>query len=222
MPCDDAGALRDDDRGFTVLTAARAGLLPCELCGLLNRALVSSPCCCARCGTRLHRRKPNSESRTWAFLIAASVLYVPANMLPVFDTSAIGGTVSDTIMSGALRLWMTGAWPLAVVILVASIGVPLAKLLSLSYLLIVVRRGATTPPHRRARVYRVTDFIGRWSMVDIYVGTLLVGLVHFQPLAVISPGPGAMAFGAVVVLTMLASHSFDPRLLWDRAEVRHG
>jgi paraquat-inducible protein A len=164
--------------------------------------------------------------RTWAFLIAASVLYVPANVLPVFQTSALGGTVSDTIMSGAIRLWLTGAWPLGLVILVASIGVPLLKLLSLSYLLISLRRGTSSSPARRTWLYRFTDFIGRWSMVDIYVGTLLVGLVHFEPLAVITPGPGAAAFGAVVILTMLASHSFDPRLLWDErpveAQARNG
>ena len=204
------------------MTAARAGLLPCGLCGLLNRPRPEGRWSCQRCGTALHRRKPASIMRTWAFLIAASVLYIPANMLPVFDTSAIGGTVSDTIVSGAISLWLTGAWPLAVVILVASIGVPLAKLLSLSYLLIAVQCGAPTSPHRRARIYRVTDFIGRWSMVDIYVGTLLVGLVHFQPIAVIAPGPGATAFGAVVVLTMLASQSFDPRLLWDAYGDRRG
>jgi paraquat-inducible protein A len=199
------------------MSAARAGLLPCRLCGLLNRPRPGGRYSCSRCGSALHRRKPDSVARTWAFLVAACVLYIPANMLPVFDTSSIGGSVSDTIVSGAVTLWTTGAWPLAIVILVASIGVPLAKLLSLSYLLIAVQRGAAGTPHRRARLYRLTDFIGRWSMVDIYVGTLLVGMVHFQPVAVISPGAGAIAFGAVVVLTMLASQSFDPRLLWDKS-----
>jgi paraquat-inducible protein A len=200
------------------ITTAQAGLLPCSLCGMLNRrphTVHRWPACCARCGTSLHVRKPHSVVRTWSFLVAAAALYIPANVLPVFDTFAIGGTVSDTIMTGAIRLWLTGAWPLALVILVASIGVPLAKLLALSYLLFTVQRGSGANPQRRARLYRYTDFIGRWSMVDIYVGALLVGLVHFQPVAVISPGPGAIAFGAVVVLTMLASHSFDPRLLWD-------
>lgn len=210
------------------VTAVRAGLLACSLCGLLNRpAPAGAPVrlCCARCGTSLHVRKPQSIQRTWAFIIAATVLYIPANLLPVFDTSAIGGTVSDTIMTGAIRLWLTGAWPLAVVILVASIGVPLAKLLVLSYLLIAVRRRLPSSPIRRAQLYRFTDFIGRWSMVDIFVGTLLVGLVNFQPLALISPGPGAIAFGTVVILTMLASQSFDPRLLWDGNETpaaKHG
>jgi paraquat-inducible protein A len=210
------------------MTAAQAGLLACPLCGLLNRlAPAGKPARlrCARCGTALHLRKPQSIQRTWAFIVAATVLYVPANILPVLDTSAIGGTVSDTIMTGAIRLWLSGAWPLAVVILVASIGVPLAKLLSLSYLLIAVRRQLRSSPHRRAQLYRFTDFIGRWSMVDIFVGTLLVGLVNFHPLAVISPGPGAIAFGAVVILTIVASKSFDPRLLWDSSAiraVRHG
>jgi paraquat-inducible protein A len=185
---------------------------------------------CVRCGTALHARKPGSVTRTWALLIAAYVLYLPANLLPVLHTTSLAGTVSDTIMSGVLALWMEGAWLLASIILVASIGVPLGKLVALTWLLIVVRpprhpllRACLPfpgdPPalnrHRNARLYRLIDLVGRWSMVDIYVGALLVSLMRFHPVAVIEPGPGAIAFGAVVVLTMLASKSFDPRLLWD-------
>ena len=203
-----------------MITAARAGLLGCDLCGLVNARPAGGAyaCSCARCGNALHVRKPHSISRTWAFLIAAYVLYIPANLLPVLHTGQLGkGEKWDTILSGVVQLWRDGAWPLSVVILVASIGVPLAKLLSLTYLLISIRVGAVGSRQGRTRLYRVLELIGRWSMIDIYVGALLVGLVQFQPLASIHPGPGAIAFGAVVVFTMLASHSFDPRLIWDAA-----
>jgi paraquat-inducible protein A len=203
------------------LSAARAGLLACRNCGLLSGAHARARRC-ARCGTALHARKPNSIMRTWALILAAYVLFIPANLLPVLETSAFGygGPQADTIMSGAVHLWLQGAWPLSVVILIASVAVPLAKLLVLTYLLLTVQHRARWNPSRRTRLYRIVDFIGRWSMVDIYVGALLVGLVQFPPLATVSPGPGAIAFGAVVVLTLFASQSFDPRLMWDVSEGR--
>ncbi len=205
-------------------TALGSGLLACSLCGMLNaQAQRPAPLCCARCGSVLHQRKPHSLQRCTALLIAAYVLYLPANLLPVLETGKIGQRKWDTIFSGVLQLLHDGAWPLALVILVASICVPAAKLASLTYLLLSVRFASAAYRRGRTQLYRVLDFIGRWSLVDIYVGGLLVGLVRFEPLAEISPGPGAIAFGAVVVLTMLASHSFDPRLLWDAgAQDPHG
>ena len=211
--------------------AAEAGLLLCHVCGLLNdraapRGAHSS---CARCGTALHSRKPNSIARTWALLMAAYVLYIPANVLPVLETASILEETSDTILGGAVRLWSQGAWPLALVIIIASFGVPLVKLFVLTWLLMNVHGGANADARQRTRLYRVIDYIGRWSMVDIYVGALLVGLVQFPPFATVTVGPAAVAFGAVVVLTILASRSFDPRLLWDadhpsavRYAMRHG
>ena len=206
-------------------TAASSGLLACSLCGVLNAPPQrQARLCCARCGSVLHQRKPHSLQRCSALLIAAYVLYLPANLLPVLETGKIGGERKwDTILSGVLQLFHDGAWPLALVILVASIGVPAAKLVSLTYLLLSVRFASAAYRRGRTQLYRVLDFIGRWSLVDIYVGGLLVGLVRFEPLAEISPGPGAIAFGAVVVLTMFASRSFDPRLLWDaHAQDTHG
>lgn len=196
--------------------ATHAGLLLCETCGLLNRRprAAGTPLC-ARCGTGLHARKPDAVVRTWALLVAAYVLYIPANVLPVLTTQSLGEETSDTILGGAIRLWAQGAWPLSVVIVVASFVVPLAKLFALTWLLMPARRLFAGDAHRGTRLYRVVDFIGRWSMVDIYVGGLLVGLVQFYPFATVGVGPAAAAFGAVVVLTMLASRSFDPRLLWD-------
>ena len=198
-------------------TAASAGLLGCRICGLLQRQAGrrTEGLACARCGSGLHARKPDSLARTWALVIAAYALYLPANLLPVLETRSLSGQASDTIMSGVIKLWLDGWWPLAVVILIASIVIPLAKLIALTDLLFSVRRRMRVRQRGRTRLYRLIDMIGKWSMIDIYVGGLLVGLVQFKPVAMISPGPGAIAFGSVVVLTMFASQSFDPRLLWD-------
>ena len=197
--------------------------MSCHACGQLNRpAARHDAISCARCHSPLHWRKPYSLQRSWAFLVAAVLLYIPANMLPVMSSGSLFLSQSDTILSGAIYLWKTGSWVLAVIVFVASIVVPGAKILSLAYLLVGVQRRWTTGLQRRARLYRVTAYIGRWSMVDIFVGALLVSLVQFGPFASIGPGPGAIAFGAVVVLTMLASMSFDPRLTWDVVDGRHG
>jgi paraquat-inducible protein A len=159
--------------------------------------------------------------RTWALLIAAWVLFFPANVLPVMVTGSLFGAQSDTIMSGVVFLWVTGSWPLAIIIFIASIVVPGAKLLALTFLLVSVQRGSSWAPLQRARLYRAVELVGRWSMVDIYVAAVLAALVQFGGLMSIRPGPGAVAFGTVVVLTMFAAESFDPRLIWDR-HARHG
>jgi paraquat-inducible protein A len=201
-----------------VSSALERGYLRCGLCTLVNdRGTASGALRCARCNSRLHERKPDSLARTWALLIAAYVLYVPANLLPVLAASSPRGVKWDTILGGVLQLMHDGAWPLAIVILVASIGVPLAKLIALTWLLVTVHARSTLHCRGRTVVVRVLESIGRWSMVDIYVGGLLVALVQFEPLASIIPGPAAIAFGAVVVLTVLASRSFDSRLVWDAA-----
>jgi paraquat-inducible protein A len=193
-------------------SALDSGYLRCPLCSRVNLAAQAR---CVRCGTPLEARKPYSIARTWALVFSAYLLYIPANLLPVLETTSVGGTSTDTILSGVLQLASDGAWPLALVIFVASIAVPLAKLLALSLLLASVQAGAEGHRQARTRVARVLEAIGRWSMIDIFVGALLVTIVRFEPLAAISPGPGAIAFGAVVVLTVMASRSFDPRLIWD-------
>ena len=205
--------------------AASSGLIACRVCGMLNRAAradtrlhgrTDARLHCARCRSALYARKPDSIARTSAFLLAAYVLYLPANLLPILETGAIGGeSAQDTILSGVAKLWHDGWWPLAVVILVASIVIPFVKLLVLTWLVVSARRGSAARRRARTRLYRLVDVIGKWSMVDIYVGALLVGLVQFDPIATVAPGPAAIAFGAVVVLTMLASQAFDPRVLWD-------
>jgi len=202
-----------------ILTAARAGLLACHACGLLNASPPSGhEAACARCSASLHERKPNSVARTWAFLIASAILYIPANVLPVMETGSIFGAQSDTIMSGVVYLWVSGSWPLAALIFFASVMVPLLKIIALTLLVISVQWHSSWAPYQRARLYRVVEFVGRWSMIDIFVVAILVALVQFQALATIRAGPGAIAFGAVVVLTIFAAETFDPRLIWDPVE----
>ena len=205
----------------TVATAAAAGLASCHACGQLSRMLEKSTAsACPRCGAALHLRQVASLSRTWAFVLAAALLYIPANVLPVMVSGSLFGDQADTILSGVVFLWRDGSWLLAALVFFASIVVPLTKLLTLTVLLVSVQRRWSWRPHTRAAMYRGIEFVGRWSMLDIYVVTLLVGLVQVQSLAAIHAGPGAVAFGAVVVLTMLASQSFDPRLIWDAVEPR--
>ncbi len=203
----------------SLTTAAQLGLLSCHSCGLLSKAPAThGHATCPRCGAGLHLRKPNSLARTWALLLASYIFYVPANLLPVMTVTSLGRTQSDTIMSGVIYLLLHGSWPLALLVFVASVVVPLAKLLILTYLLISVQRKSRWRPFDRTRLYRVTESVGRWSMVDIYVVTILVALVKLGNLATIQAGLGAVFFGAVVVLTMFAAMAFDPRLIWDNLE----
>jgi paraquat-inducible protein A len=205
------------------MTAAEAGLLACHACGLVHRpSAAAHEQACVRCGAGLHVRKPDSIARAWALLIAAYVLFVPAMLLPVMTTGSLFGAQSDTIMSGVVFLWASGSWPLALIIFIASIAVPGSKLLALTYLLVSVQRRSAWALQQRTQLYRVVELVGRWSMVDIYVAAILAALVQFEGLMSIKPGPGAIAFGAVVVLTMFAAESFDPRLMWDPVERKHG
>ncbi|BBO87900.1 paraquat-inducible protein A [Desulfosarcina ovata] len=201
-------------------TAAAKGLVNCHSCGLLVRRAFpdGQRLYCPRCHARLHTRKPNSLSRTWALVIAAMIFYVPANLLPVTVTRYLGSTQADTIMSGVIYFMQTGSWGIAVIIFVASIVVPIAKLVVLSGLMISVQRRSSWRPRERAQLYRLTEAIGRWSMLDVFVVTVLVALVRLGYLSTIEAGPGVVYFAAVVVLTMIAAMTFDPRLIWDALE----
>ena len=200
------------------LTGAQAGLVSCETCKLLSRpAHHDHPGHCPRCGGELEFRRARSIQYTWALVIAAAICYIPANMLPVMNTTAFGSTEPDTIMGGVIFLYESGSWPLALIVLVASVMVPLGKLIALAYLLIAVQRGVPGGNRDRTRLYRMVEFIGRWSMLDVFVDTFTVALVQLQPLMSVAPGPGVFFFAAVVVLTMIAADSFDPRLIWDSA-----
>jgi paraquat-inducible protein A len=167
-------------------------------------------------------RKPDSINRTWAFLIAACIMYVPANTLPVMTTASLLGEQKDTIMSGIIYFWVSGSWVLALIVFVASFLVPLFKLAALILLLITAQRRSGWRRLQRAKLYRLVEVTGRWSMLDVFVVTLLAGLVQIKGFATIYAGAGIGAFAAVVVLTMFASLSFDPRSTWDVADQNCG
>ena len=205
----------------TVLTAMQQGLQSCEVCGLLSRpAPGEDEGRCPRCDEELAFRKPHSLQRTWAYVIAAAICYLPANLLPVLTTTTAAGPESDTILQGVVLLWSPTGWPLSLIVLFASIMIPSAKILALVYLLITVQRGSVENNEQRIRLYRMVEFIGRWSMVDVFVDAFTASLVQLQPLMSVAPAPGLFFFAAVVVLTMLAVESFDPRLIWDSASSR--
>jgi paraquat-inducible protein A len=202
-------------------TAMQEGLQTCEACGLLSRpASGADEGRCPRCDQELSFRKPGSVQRTWAFLIAAAICYVPANLLPVLTTVTAGGRESDTILQGVVLLWSPMGWPLSLIVLVASIVIPSAKIAALAFLLVTVQRGWMGSNEQRVRLYRVVELIGRWSMVDVFVDTFTAALVQLQPLMSVEPAVGLVFFAAVVVLTMLAVESFDPRLIWDPVSSR--
>ncbi len=196
-------------------TGRSLGLLVCLDCHLTMRDAKAPQMRCARCHARLHERKPHSLALTTTLLVLAAILYVPANLLPVMDTQTIIDDESDTIISGVLVLLHSGSWPIAMLVFVASIVVPLLKILALAVLIYSAWRRLPNGRMQRSQLYRAVEFIGKWSMLDIYAISLLATLVQVQSFASIIVGWGAWAFGAVVVLTLLATHTFDERLLWD-------
>ena len=205
------------------MNASQLGLMSCHVCRQVSRAQAGvHELRCPRCDAPLHFRFPASVSRSWALLIAAVILYIPANVLPMMKTSSLFGSQSDTIMSGVVYFWTSGSWYLALIIFFASVMVPMLKMIAIALLLVSVQRRAGWQREQRTRLYRLVEFIGRWSMLDIYVVAVIVALVQLKALATIHPGPGAAAFGAVVVLTMFSALAFDPRLIWDTPEERHG
>ncbi len=195
---------------------ARLGLVSCGICGLLVAPPdLHHPEPCPRCGHPLELRRTDMFQRAWALLIAAAICYIPANLLPVMNTTTPGYTEKDTIMSGVILLYQTGSWPLALIVLIASVMIPLAKIIALAYLLLAIRFRKTDGQRERIRLYRLVELVGRWSMLDVFVVTFVVALVQLQPLMSVEPGAGVLFFAAVVVLTMLAAENFDPRFIWD-------
>lgn len=192
--------------------ALQLGLRRCECCALvLERPALPT---CPRCGTALHARKPQSLQRTWAYLLAAVVLYIPANVLPVMATNSVLGRSSHTLVGGIHELWVGDARELAIIVFIASIAVPLLKIAALALLAWTAGRRSRWRQQDRARLYRMVETVGHWSMLDVFVVVMLVGMVRFGALAGVEPEAGLLAFGAVVVATMLAASSFDARLIW--------
>jgi paraquat-inducible protein A len=204
-------------------TGITLGLVSCESCGLLSRPVdINEPGQCPRCGEELALRKHNAIQRTWAFIIAALICFIPANLLPVMVSTTLVGSEDDTIISGVVLLYKTGSWHLALIVLIASIVIPLAKIMALAYLLVTVQRRSIKERHERLKLYRLVEFVGRWSMLDVFVITFTVALIQLQPLMSIKPGAGVLFFAAVVVLTMIGAENFDPRLIWDSSNEQGG
>jgi len=200
-------------------TGTSHGLYSCPTCGrvsqLLRPVADDTPLRCPRCASSLHQRRPGSLQRTWAYLLAASVLYIPANLMPIMSTSnVLEGETQHTILGGIEELRSSGDWLLALIVFIASIAVPLLKIGALLLLLVTCQRRSRWRQLERAQLYRMLDTVGHWSMLDVFVVVLLVGTIRFGALGGVQPEPGLLAFGAVVVLTMLAAGSFDPRLIW--------
>ena len=187
----------------------------CHICGY---ACDEDARQCPRCDSPVHRRKPNSLARTWAFLIAGLIFYLPANVLPVMYTTLLGNSSENTIMSGVIEFFEGGSWDIAILIFIASVVVPCLKFMVLGMLLITCRRRSRWAMVERAKLYRFIELIGYWSMLDVLVVALVASLVQFRELSTIEPRLGILFFGLVVVMTMFAAMSFDPRLIWD-AEV---
>ncbi len=197
---------------FPPESAAARGLALCHSCGLITPVSEER---CPRCRAALHLRLRESIQRTWAFTIAAIVLYLPANLLPVLRLESFYGDEENTIMGGVIQFWQEADYPVAIIIFVASVLIPVLKIIAIIALCLASSSGYQ--PRRMTRLYRVTEFVGRWSMVDIFVVAILVAVVQLGSTISIHPGSGAVSFAAVVVLTMFAAISFDPRLIWDAA-----
>lgn len=199
------------------IRARDAGLFGCPLCGLVCEAAPDNyqQVRCPRCRTSLHHRRPDSLVRALAFLIAAVIFYVPANILPVMYTTQLGRGSDSTIMQGVISFWKVGSYEIALLIFVASVVVPCTKFLVLALLIVTARRGSAWARHERAKLYRVVELIGYWSMLDVLVVAIVAALVKFQSLADVQPRLGILFFCGMVILTMVAAMQFDPRLIWD-------
>jgi len=206
-------ALRGIDYGLRNITASDR-VLHCHICD----GLQTDGHDCQRCGASIHHRIENSIQRTWALLCAATLMLIPANIFPVMTVKKLGMGQPDTIISGITALIEAGLYGLGIIVLFASVILPIAKLSSVIYLLRSIQNRSTWRPKDRTLLYRVTEAIGSWSMVDVFLVGLLAGLVSLGILASVTPGIGATFFGAAVILTMFAAQQFDPRLIWDALE----
>jgi paraquat-inducible protein A len=194
------------------LTARNAGLVACTGC---TRVWPMGTPTCARCGARLVSRDPRSISRVWAWWVAGVLAYIPANLWPMLQTRTLAFNQSDTILGGAMELVRHGAWGVGIIIIVASVLIPVGKFIAIAALARAVRRGARTGAETRQRIYEIVEYIGRWSMIDVFVVAILTALVQLSVVASIQPGPAALAFALSVIFTMFSAQAFDPRLIWD-------
>lgn len=211
-----------EDAGLTMASGSALisgqPVASCSSCGHVQ-SVAPQPggCSCARCGATVHLRKPNTSARVWALLVAAAIIYIPANVLPIMHVRTALDNSSHTILGGVVELWRLGSWDLALIVFVASIVVPMTKLLALAILMMKRRWRGPTTQRQRTRLYELIEFIGQWSMLDVFVVIVMTALADFPGISQVIAGPGAVSFGVVVILTMLAAMSYDPRLGWDRS-----
>jgi len=207
------------------LTLKKAGLVLCRTCNKIFDNIRQSPGHhrrCPRCGSHVELRIPSSVSHTWAFVLTGFFLLIPANICPITQVVRFGAGSPDTIMSGVISLIRSGMFPIAAIIFIASIVVPIFKLTGLAFLLMCIHFRWKFSPFHCTLVYRFISLIGRWSMLDLFMISILAALVDMGSVSSVIPGPGATAFASVVVVTLFASLSFDPRLIWDLKEIGHG
>ena len=197
-----------------VVTAREAGLVACRRC---TRVWPMGRAQCGRCGQRLVSRDAATLQRVWAWWLAGVIAYVPANTLPMLSTRVLFDAHEATIVGGAVELAAQGAWFVAGIVIFASVGIPVAKFVAIAWLAISVRSGRASGHHRRQQLYEVVEFIGRWSMIDVFVVAITSALVQLNVLVYANPGPAAVAFALSVVFTMLSARAFDPRLIWDKS-----
>lgn len=195
------------------ITAREAGLVACHVCGKLQRHAEDADC--VRCGSELHQRIPESMQRSLAFLICALILYIPANIYPILTTSTLGVPEHNTIIEGVISLWQLESYPVAIIVFLASVVIPILKFFVISFLLLMVHRGQSGKLGQHTRLFRFIEYIGPWSMIDVFVVILLVALIQFGGIATVYPGSAAAAFAGMVIATMLSAIFFDTRLLWD-------
>ncbi|WP_193747606.1 paraquat-inducible protein A [Leisingera sp. ANG-M7] len=194
------------------LTAAAAGLAGCRVCGTANPGGARA---CTCCGSPLAAADPASLQRVWAWLAAGLIAYVPANVYPMLRTTTFGRSSENTLIGGIAELFSHGSYGVALIVFFASIVIPVAKFLAIAYLAVSVRKLAALGSHGRLVLYEVVEFIGRWSMIDVFVVAILTALVQLDFAAAIAPGMAAVSFAISVAFTMLAAQSFDPRLIWN-------
>ena len=206
---------RPTDNAPPVLTARRAGMIACTECGKVH---VPGPDRCTRCGSHLSSRDETSLQRVWAWLGAGLVVYVPANVYPMLKTTLLGKTTNSTIFGGVVDLMHHGSYGIAGIVFFASIMIPVAKFIAIAYLALSVTHRVKLSPVKRQHLYEVVEFVGRWSMIDVFVVAILASLVQLDFAAAINPGIAAISFALSVAFTMLSAQSFDPRLIWDASE----
>jgi len=199
----------------TPVTGKQADLVMCNECHTIHHNVPAVDLQCSCCGAELHQRIPNSINRTWALLLTSVILFIPANAMTIMNVAYLGKDDPSTIMGGVIILLQFGSYAVALVVFIASVVVPLFKMMGILMILLSLRYSINISDTQRIRMFRFIEFIGRWSMLDIFVISILAALVNISGVAVITAGPAATAFGAVVVLTMLAANTFDTRLLWD-------